>query len=92
MSLREQEIYQWRLSRSDRNGGNSKMSAILLTVTAVQGNMTEKEVKRMGKKNPTEMRSESMNPVAPAGKAALDNRSNQLNPNNPAYRSSRGHK
>ena len=35
-------------------------------------------------------RSNVHNPLNPAFKKAVDNRARQLNPNNPAYRSSRG--
>lgn len=36
-------------------------------------------------KTPSEKRSESLNPTSQAYKAAVDNRSNQLNPNNLRY-------
>jgi hypothetical protein len=45
----------------------------------------------MSKKNytPNEKRSRSKNPRDPWGKAALDNYSNQLNPNNERYQGNR---
>ena len=46
--------------------------------------ITEKEVKRMGKRN--DDRSKSMNPNNPAYKASVNNRSNQLNPNHQEHK------
>jgi hypothetical protein len=39
---------------------------------------------------PNDQRSAVFNLTSPDHKAAIDNRSNQLNPNNPAYHSSKG--
>ncbi len=43
-------------------------------------------------RNPSDQRSDVMNPNNPEYQDALDNRANQLNPKHPAYRSSRGKK
>ena len=42
------------------------------------------------KRSPNDQRSDVHNPTSGESKAAADNRSNQMNSNNPAYRSSRG--
>ena len=39
--------------------------------------------------SPNDQRSNPLNPKIPSHGAAVNNRSNQMNPNNPAYRSSR---
>ncbi len=50
---------------------------------------TEKKVEKMGKhghsRSPNDQRSDNKNLNNPASKAAHDNRSNQLNPNNSRY-------
>jgi hypothetical protein len=43
-------------------------------------------------RTPNDQRSDSHNPTSSDNKAATDNRASQLNPNNPAYRGSRGKK
>ncbi len=46
----------------------------------------------IGAKITNDQRAAVFNPTSAAYKAAADNRSNQLNPQHPAYRSSRGRK
>lgn len=55
--------------------------------------MAEKEPskeKESASRKPNDQRSDVFNPTSQDSKAAADNRSNQMNPNNPAYRRSRG--
>ncbi len=42
------------------------------------------------RRSANDQRSDVFNPTSGDSKTAADNRSNQMNPNNPAYRSSRG--
>lgn len=44
------------------------------------------------KRTANDQRSDALNQTSSENKAAGDNRANQLNPNNPAYRGSRGKK
>ncbi|MDD5239869.1 MAG: hypothetical protein PHH61_05440 [Candidatus Nanoarchaeia archaeon] len=44
------------------------------------------------KRNSNDQKSDVHNPPSTENKATMDNKSNQGNPNNPAYKSSRGKK
>ncbi len=55
--------------------------------------MSEKEQAKDNKsapRSPNDQRSDVFNPTSPDSKAAADNKSNQMNPNNPAYQKSKG--
>ena len=43
-------------------------------------------------RTPNDQRSDAYNPTSAEHKAAMDNRANQMNPNNPSYHRSRGKK
>ncbi len=47
---------------------------------------------RISVRTPNDQRSDVHNPTSSEHDASLNNRANQMNPNNPAYRSSRGKK
>lgn len=51
-----------------------------------EGSKEQKSAQR----SPNDQRSDVFNPTSADSKAAADNRSNQMNPNNPAYHRTRG--
>ena len=58
----------------------------MTTVGLIVGELMPEEKKRSS----NDQRSDVLNPTSGDSKAAADNRSNQMNPNNPAHKSSKG--
>ena len=49
-----------------------------------------KSVSKSTSRSPNDQKSDAFNPTSSENKAAMDNRSNQMNPNNPAHHHSKG--